>query len=155
MAKLGIYVPDGKMAEIEEWRKEINFSQLFIEAFDREMRVQSIIKTVLEKSDMKATIVRLQQCRTHDYAAGCELGAEDGTTWATGEAPLADLRQICTGEVKDGNELFQLLDNADAWDAERFREHTAGHDEKAFLAGYYSGFVKGAKAVWTKVSRAF
>ena len=104
---------------------------------------------------MRGTILRLRQCQRQDYAAGCELGAEDGAAWAKDQARLADVRQICNGEVKNGQDLFQMLNDADAWDADRFREQAAGHDEEAFLAGYFLGFVKSVKTVWAKVHRAF
>lgn len=34
MAKIGIYIPDDKMPEINRWRRELNLSEIFREAFD-------------------------------------------------------------------------------------------------------------------------
>ena len=35
MVKIGIYIPDERMKDIDRWRKKLNFSRIFMEAFDR------------------------------------------------------------------------------------------------------------------------
>jgi len=34
MAKIGIYIPDAKMPEVQQWAKVLNFSVIFRDAFD-------------------------------------------------------------------------------------------------------------------------
>jgi len=34
MGKLGIYIPDKRMAEVNKWRDKFTFSRLFMDAFD-------------------------------------------------------------------------------------------------------------------------
>lgn len=38
MAKLSVYIPDAMKADIEKWRGEMDFSQLFRDAFGRAVR---------------------------------------------------------------------------------------------------------------------
>ncbi len=40
MAKIGIYVPDAKMSKLDKWRNELNFSRIFMAAFEREVKVR-------------------------------------------------------------------------------------------------------------------
>jgi len=34
MPKIGVYIPKDRMQDIEKWRKKLNFSAIFMEAFD-------------------------------------------------------------------------------------------------------------------------
>lgn len=62
MPKIGIYIPDDGMDQIEAWRDRINFSQLFMEAFDQATG-NLITKTKLRRSIISDIDFRLNEIK--------------------------------------------------------------------------------------------
>ena len=52
--KITIYAPKHRLQEIERWRDEMNFSELFWSAFDREVAARSVSKS--RRKDMQKVV---------------------------------------------------------------------------------------------------
>lgn len=161
MARLSIYVPDDRMPDIEKWREELSFSQIFLEAFDRAAAVNA--KTKLRKNEMKAVVERLKRHTGAWFEVGHSHGVSHGTHWAKEDACLTDLRAIGEGRrsfdsrsVGDFLETDYPFEHQPGWDRDFFSECFSGQgDMDAMVDGFDAGFVDGVKAVWEQIKEAF
>ena len=150
MAKIGIYIPDAKMAEITAWQQKLNFSEIFRNAFDRAVVNETALSKIGDK-EMQNVVKRLKQEQEQDYQIGYKVGTKDGTKWAKDDASLKQLRRVAEEEI-DSDGLVDLL--ADNWFERDYvqdqaRMHEA--DFESFLEGYTKGFIEGASSVWDGV----
>jgi hypothetical protein len=164
MARIAVYVPDERMPDVEKWREKMNFSQLFIEAFDRAIQSQ---KSKLKDSEMKATVQRLKRASGQTFESGWKEGVKIGTEWATKRCHLSHLQSIGEGKLafdKDGDDVLKFLrwyyehegycktpdDEQEEIEYERF-----GGDAQMFARGRNAGFVEAAKNVWEEIRAEF
>jgi hypothetical protein len=96
VSKLGIYVPEARVKEIERWRDEINFSELFWRAFDTE-----VAKLIREKNMTKESAFAVQRfsgiVTTHSTGGVKSIFAEGyktGREWATTTAHPDELSRL-------------------------------------------------------------
>jgi len=155
MAKITIYVPESKEAEIREWEKKLNFSEIFRDAFDQAVARCKATANISD-AQIKSTVERLKAEQGEDFEAGRLKGLEDGVEWARESASLKDLRRI-SEDVPDANELVTVL--IESWcDEDYFQDvrHGEGiadkYDYGSFIQGYAHGFSDGAESVWIKVA---
>lgn len=157
MAKIGIYIPDDKAAEeIEKWRDRINFSQIFREAFDREVRFQTMLDQ--GDQDMRDVIERLKKEKQEDQQIGEQQGLEDGAEFAKDTLSLKDIRYYAE-EIEeqrnfDPDEAAQDLAKklvSEGWVDDYSYFDRENVDRETFIRGYFDGFVKGVSEVWEKV----
>ena len=165
MAKIGVYVPDDRMKDIERWREKMNFSQLFIEAFDRAVTAQADISKVKGK-EMKAVVERLKRQADKTFEGGWKEGVSEGRKWAMKHAHVSHLRQIGEGEL--------TFDKADSDVMDFLRWHYEGkgyrqtpedeqaemeldrfNDSETYRRGFNRGFAEAAKHVWGEIKDAF
>lgn len=150
MAKLGVYIPDAKMPEVEEWREKVNFSQLFMEAFERAVLLEKTLEK-LERKEMQDVIKRLKAEQEEDFRTGETKGREDGQQWAKNDAALADLRRICEADEDTPESMEDMLITGDWCDNDYFDTQSKGCDRDCFMRGYFRGFVEGATSIWEQV----
>ena len=164
MARIAVYIPDERMPDIEKWREKMNFSQLFIEAFDRAIQSQ---KSRLKDSDMKATVHRLKRASGQSFESGWKEGVTLGTTWALKHSHLSHLQSIGEGKLafdKDGDDVMNFL----RWYYEHegycktpedeqadIEYERCGGDAETYARGRNAGFVEAAKNVWEDIRAEF
>jgi hypothetical protein len=164
MPKIGVYIPDDRMVDIEEWREKINFSQLFMEAFDRTILAQAQLPKLKEK-EMKTVVERLQRAAASSHEHGWKAGVHTGRVWAIKYSNLSHLREIGRGELAFAGERDDVKgflrtyyesvyrpseeEERDDFDTERF------HDGGLYRQGFNRGFVESAKSVWDGIKVAF
>ncbi len=163
MAKIGIYIPDERMKDIEHWREKINFSRVFMEAFDRAIVSESALTNIKGK-DMKALIERLKKETNGTKEHAWKLGVKIGREWALKCANYGHLRQIGEGEMKfdmpDSNAMRLLYccyeadycrtpeDEQAEIELERFG------DAETYRRGFNDGFVDAVKHIWDEIKTA-
>ena len=173
MAKIGIYIPDAKAPEVEEWKNRLNLSEIFREAFDKAVHEARLSE--MGGDEMENVVKRLRQDEDESYQAGKDGAFESGVTWAKEDASLSDLRGLCnraeedwqewadqhmcrtedsSGEVSPGETLLSLL-RGDGGFALSWEEEIDRFDRVSFLAGFFDGFVEGASSIWAQVCRNF
>lgn len=164
MARITVYIPDERMPDIEKWREKTNFSQIFIEAFDRAIQSQ---KPKLKESEMKATVQRLKRASGQTFESGWKEGVKLGTAWAIKHSHLSHLQRIGEGILafeKDGDDVVRFLnfyyehegycrtpdDEREDMEYERW-----GGDAETYARGRNAGFVEAAKNVWEDIRSEF
>ena len=165
MAKIGVYVPDDRMKDIERWREKMNFSQLFMEAFDRAVLAQADIHKVKGK-EMKAVVQRLKRDAEGTHERGWKAGVKEGREWATKHAHLSHLRNIAERRLtfdKPDSGLQNFL----RWhyqpegyyrtpeDEQAEMERDMFDDSEAYNTGFNRGFVDAVQHVWEDIKDAF
>lgn len=170
VSKIGIYVPNHRLKDVEKWRDSMNFSELFWSAFDREVVLQSKTSKVKGK-DMKMVIDRLKRETSEDFDGGREVGIDYGIEWAEETGGLSDIRGIAECVITFDTEPI------DKFLTRKYAEF--GHDPgwfdacldsrndffvtfeylpsdlDGFKKGFEAGFIKGVQSVWEKISVAF
>jgi hypothetical protein len=164
--KLSIYVPDERADDIERWREKMNFSRVFIEAFDRAVVSEAVISNVKGK-EMKTVVERLKKEADGTFEYAWKEGAKLGREWALRHAHLSDLRNIAEGVLtfNDRKDDVRLLlwgdyqycgycrtpedDHGDSQMAQY------GTDMETHRRGYNQGFVDAVKQVWEDIKEAF
>jgi len=164
MAKIGIYVPDERMKDIERWRKTLNFSRIFMEAFDRAIVSESVL-TKIKGKDMKALVQRLKKETSGTIENAWKVGAKEGRQWALKYARFGHLRQICEDELQfdtpDSNAMNFLYcyyenvgyvrtpdDEHDDLEYERYG------DAETYWRGFNQGFVESVKQIWEEIKES-
>lgn len=155
MPKLAIYVPKKEMRELDKWRKEINFSKVFMQAVMREIRQRS--RHVEDQDKVTAAAAHYKQELALDTGPLEELGFQIGTSH------VLDCR--LTPEQIRGVVAFKSFD-AEQQEQVEIIETTIGSDigrvDEALDAGskasrdawrlvVYGGYVKGVAAAWQRV----
>lgn len=163
MAKIGVYVPDERMKHIERWRDKINFSRMFMEAFDRAIVSESAITSIKGK-EMKALIERLKKETDGTLEHTWKLGAKEARNWAVNHARYSHLRQIGEGELafnKPESNVMSFLYTY--YPAHYFRtpedeqgdlEMELYSDAETSRRGFNQGFVDVVKQIWEEVKSA-
>lgn len=167
--KLSIYVPDDRAEDIERWRERLNFSQMFVEAFDRAVAAEAAISKVKDK-EMKSVVERLKREADGAFELAWKEGAKEGRNWAIKYARLPDLRNLAESGQSYLNsveleEVRQFLWNAyrdNGYDGsfeedkveDRFLEQD-GTDPVTYHRGFNQGFIEAVKHVWDEVKAAF
>ncbi|MCR4412807.1 MAG: hypothetical protein NUV77_10325 [Thermoguttaceae bacterium] len=152
MAKIGVYVPDEKMPEVEKWRDKINFSRVFMDAFQREVRTQQMLQ--VSQNELENVVNRLRREFDEHFQAGKEAGLGCGTAWAKDEAYLRQFRELCDppegADPLEENDFFRIVGECyEAFVDDQCKE--SGLDRPAYVAGYIEGFIEGARAIWVQV----
>jgi hypothetical protein len=151
------------MKDIERWRNRINFSRVFMEAFDRAIISESALTNIKAK-DMKTLIERLKKETNGTIEHAWKLGAKVGREWAIKHANYGHLRQIGEGEMKfdkpDSNAMGLLYccyesdycrtpeDEQAEIELERFG------DLETYRRGFNQGFVDAVKQIWEDIKSA-
>lgn len=165
MAKIGIYVPDDRMEDIERWRERLNFSQIFMEAFDRATVAAAVLPKVKGK-EMKGVIERLKKQAERDTERAWKRGAKDGREWAVKFAYYSHFRSIAEGRLtfdKPDSDVMDFLhhhyehcgyvktpdDEYGEYEADKYG------DSETSRRGFNQGFVDAVKQVWEDIRVAF
>lgn len=165
MAKIGVYIPDDRMPDIERWRDRLNFSQLFIEAFDRATIAAATLTSVKGK-EMKGVIERLKKQVDGDSERAWKNGAKEGRNWAIKHAYFSHLRNIAEGRLTFDNPDSDVMDflyhHYENWGYVRTPDDEYGEyetdkygDLETVRRGFNRGFVDAVKQVWDDVKGAF
>lgn len=163
MAKIGVYIPDDRMKDINRWRDKMNFSQLFLEAFDRAVATNAAISKVKEK-EMKEVIERLKREAGAAFEAGWKQGASQGREWAIKHAHFSDLRKIGEGELKfdgpedEANRFLRIAYEFAGYiktPQDEWEERDLSSDHATHNRGFNQGFTEAAKQVWENIKHAF
>jgi hypothetical protein len=165
MAKIGVYIPDDRMKDIERWRNKINFSRIFMAAFERAIITNAAI-TKIRGKEMKAVIERLKREADGTFESGWKAGVTAGREWATKHSHVSHLRQIGDDELKFDRP------NSDVWaflyshyepqgyvktydDLESEHQSDRYGDSETHRRGFNQGFVDAVKHIWNDVKAAF
>lgn len=164
MAKIGVYVPDDRMQDIERWRESMNFSQLFLEAFDRAIAMQADLDKVQGK-EMKTLVERLKRESGKTFEAGWKCGAKQGRQWAIHSAHLSHLREIgegrrFAGPAQDVSGFLRFHYEWAGYFTTPEEEHQRMDDERVddmviWDCGYNRGFVESVQQVWAEIRDSF
>lgn len=152
--KLGIYLPDARAAEVEEYRDRMNFSALFWSAFDQEKyRLDCIPKG----QTMNDTVERLRKSK---------LGADDnqrsegramGAKWASEQAEYTDLLRLRNySELCQMEHVIHVTAEAVASlfdEGFDFWEVVLGDDHEVATDAFAEGFVDSALDVLAEAER--
>lgn len=155
VSKLGIYVPDNRLKDVEKWREKVNFSELFWKAFDNEIALRATSQ--VKGSDMEKLIERLKVEAGRDMEEGKLKGAECGREWALEHATRRDFQIVDEGvPAHYGDLLGFLLAECDAlYPAEWWDDLVTGvSDEAAFRLGFCRGFDAAVHEIWSKVKKS-
>lgn len=160
MAKIGVYIPDDRMSDIERWRDRLNFSRVFMEAFDRVIIAETTLGKIKGK-DMKELIERLKKETGATIEHAWKQGATIGRQWALKCARLNHLRQIGEGELdfdsprEDAMNFLYCYYPADYCrtpdDEHEKMEYERYGDIEAYNRGFNQGFVEAAGEVWEEI----
>ena len=164
MPKVGVYVPDERMKDIERWRDKMNFSQLFMEAFDRAVAAQSQLSKVKGK-EMKGVVERLKREAEGTFERGWKAGLSCGSEWARKHARISHLREIAEGELTFGprpSDVMSFLRYYYEWhymetpeDELEEEQLDRSQDSDTYRQGFNRGFTDGAKHLWDEIKDAF
>lgn len=158
MPKLAIYIAKKDMKTIEKWRKQVNFSKIFMTALDREIRERS--RTVTAKQDKLAAAAEHYKARlAKDSGAlidfGYQLGVNDvlecrlATEVITKLLQVEDFEQLSADDVA----LVKQAIGDHANEIDQFGP-THGYQDQThptWRVAVYEGYGKGVAAAWSKV----
>lgn len=166
MARISIYVPDDRKPEIDAAKKRLNLSQIFIEAFDREIKRANATPT-MEDGEMNEMIARLRKQGTHDRERGWKDGAKDALRLAKKKLRVGDFEAIAEGTIVFSrkrrsntwlNETFFDASPDDRYAADQadyqWLSHLAkdcGVDIPVYLDGYDEGFTEQITTIWDQI----
>lgn len=164
MAKIGIYVPDERMADIDRWRERLNFSRLFMDAFDRAILTDSVLTNVKGK-EMKELVARLKKQADGDIERAWKRGAVEGRGWAVKHAYFSHLRNIAEEKLTFDTDqdvlrfLWHHYEHCgyvktpeDEYDDYLTDRH---EDRETQKLGFNRGFVDAVKKIWEEIQPAF
>lgn len=165
MAKIGVYVPNDRMKDIEQWRKALNFSQLFMEAFDRAVAAQADLTKVKDR-EMKSLVERLKRDADKTFELGWKAGAKLGRSWALNDARLSHLRNIAegkedfNGDSSDARNFLYFHYESKGYSRSPDEEHADFErdmydDSQVYREGFNRGFIEAVKHVWEDIKDAF
>ena len=158
MPKLAIYIPKQDMKLIEKWRKQVNFSKIFMAALDREIRDRS--RAVTAKNDKLS--VAAEHYRSHlakdsggliDF--GYQLGVDDvlecrlTTETITKLLNVEDVEELTNDDlvlVKQANQ-----DRSDQIDHFGWTHGYRDQTHPTWRVAVYTGYLKGVSDAWSKV----
>lgn len=156
MPKLAIYIPKKDMRAIEKWRKQINFSQVFMRALMQEIRRRSV---AAPNNKLAAAAQYYQSKLAESSDSLIEYGHQMGTSHVLdcGLPPelirrLLDIRAAGTVRREDfsvieqaiGTQMIQIQDFAEK----------SGFDDGShptWRSSIYEGYVEGVAAAWKRV----
>lgn len=156
MPKLAIYIPKKDMREIDQWRKKLNFSQIFMRALRQEIRERSrLIDAPDEQLAQAAEYYR--QALTDDSESLVDIGYQLGCTQVLQCAiSPAVIRRLC--ELNDTEsspshreEIVEAMGGKQA-----LKKLVRGHDlddrtHPMWRESICLGFVKGVADTWARV----
>jgi hypothetical protein len=151
--KIGVYLPEHRLEEVKKWRGEIEFSELFWQAWDREIARRTV--STPKGSEMNKLIERLRKEAGEEMAMGEKEGAKCGKKWAIDTAARKDLRAVGEGAPSSYGSVVGLLINEyrdlgyhrEWWD--NLTEPYA--DKKSFRLGFCRGFSNAVRDIWKKL----
>lgn len=89
--KIGIYLPENRLQDVQKYREKMNFSALFWSAFDEEKhRIDSMPK---DKA-MSKIVERLKESKAKSGTEQAKAGRADGIEWATDFAEYSELMRL-------------------------------------------------------------
>lgn len=160
MAKIGVYIPDERMKDIERWRERLNFSRVFMEAFDRAIIAETTLGKIKGK-DMKALIERLKKETGATIEHAWKQGATIGRQWALKHSRYGHLRQIGKGELNfdspESNAMNFLYCYYEGYycrtPEDEYEEHDLERygDTETYRRGFNQGFVEAVRQVWEEI----
>jgi len=120
--KIGIYLPEERVTDVEKYRDRMNFSAMFWLAFDQE---KHRLDCLPKGKKMSTIIERLRQSKQEHESTQIKEGRVAGTSWASDVAEFHELLALrefsetadreCSLEVNAGN-IAGALENKDFWD---------------------------------------
>jgi predicted nucleic acid-binding protein len=166
LLKLSIYVPDERADDIERWRESLNFSKLFVEAFDRAV-AREVVAGKLSEKDTKMVIERLRKEAGGTFEYAWKEGAKLGRVWAIRHAHLSDLRNVAegvftyAGRTADvrlllwGDYVHCGYAKTPEDEYEDVRMAQEGTDVELYRRGHNQGFVEAVKEIWEEIKGEF
>ena len=162
--RLAIYVAPEREKVIEQWRKRINFSELFWRAFESETARRKVDE--IADRDLRETVDRLRGNCTRAYDRGHLRGVQGGAKWAQNEATLEQLERIVSTPpdsdyvIQKAELLIELfLEDGDWSDIDRKVLWDDETDQlampTAFQTGFLDGFVQAVEQLWEKIQPYF
>ena len=158
MPKLAIYVPKKDWREIEKWRKQINFSQVFMQALFREIRDRSRnVQPEGDKLTAAAEFYRQQLAQTSEPLVdfGFQQGSEDVLECRLSPGAIQQIAKLSERDElqrEDVSELKEVLGDQ----AEKLRTFAQQHnytDQSCpnWREILYLGYAQGVAAAWRKI----
>ena len=158
MPKLAIYIPKEEMRRLEKWRKRINFSRIFMQALEQEIREQTRMADVADGKLVAAAKYyqrKLSESCQPLVDAGFELGTARVLRCRLTPEQIRQLLEISEqDEYSDESvvELEKVIGDDHKRLAKTFQK--LGFDEQSFPTWRrmaYRGFVQGVAAAWRQV----
>ncbi|MFP6613927.1 MAG: hypothetical protein VB875_15055 [Pirellulales bacterium] len=158
MPKLAIYIPKKNMKLIEKWRKQVNFSKIFMAALDREVKNRSRkVGTKKEKIAMAAEHykTRLVEDSTVLVDFGYQLGVDDVLECRLETETINKLLNVSEFDdlATDDIPLVTTANKNRAAQIDQFGQ-THGyqdHSNPTWRHAVYTGYLKGVSDAWNKV----
>jgi hypothetical protein len=158
MPKLAIYIPKKDMKLIEKWRKQVNFSKIFMAALDREVKSRS--RKVGAKKDKVAMAAahyksRLVEDSTVLVDFGYQLGVDDVLECRLETETIDKLLNIAEFDDLKHDDL-NLVSGANKGRTKQIDKfgQTHGyqkHSNPTWRHAVYTGYLKGVSDAWSKV----
>ena len=157
MPKLAIYIPKSEMRVIEHWRKQVNFSQVFMAALNEEIRRRSRRVSSSEDRIAAAADHYRRQLLAGDSAlvdVGFELGCERVLNCELSSAEIRALTGL-TGDLSDPQHLEKVEQSLgkEVAKIDHFaRDHQVDEEfQPNWRVAIYNGYLDGVKAAWKQV----
>lgn len=155
MPKLAIYVPKKEMRELEKWRKQINFSKVFMRAVMREIRQRA--RSVREDDRVASAAEHYKQRLAVDSGPLEELGFDLGTAHVL-DCRLSpeQIRQVVElGEFDPARpehaSLVEKTIGDEMTKVDGALEGGTDASRQAWRLVVYGGYVKGVVTAWQRV----
>jgi hypothetical protein len=154
--KLGIYVPENRLEQIEKWKDKIILSELFWRAWDHEIARRTA--SAPKGTQMQKLIERLKKEASEDCESGEQAGAECGKEWAVEFASARHIRMVADERLPpkfDDAPAFLASEYANDygesnWRTELITENGVS-DPKAFFKGFTIGFIKAVGEIYQRL----
>lgn len=158
MPKLAIYVPKQQMRELDKWRKQINFSKVFMRAVMQEIRDRTQFgeessdevanaarhyKRMLSASAGSEEVIAAGHRLGTRHVLDCRLAPETLRSLMDCQEPLSD-DDVKTIEKAIGDDKKSLVD---VLRGEGFDDDTY----PTWRSDAYRGYVKGVSDAWKRV----
>ena len=147
MKKIGIYLREKRVVDLEKYRDQMNFSAIFWSAFDQEKRRLDCLP---KDNEVNAIVERLRQSKKEFEDSQRAEGQEEGAEWAAKTADyeeLVKLREFSEEQRRrdidlDQDDVGALFPDYEFW------ETALGEGHEPMTRAFVAGFVDSALEVF-------
>lgn len=151
--KLGIYIPESRVNEVETYRDQMNFSAIFWSAFDSE---KHRLDCIPKGKEMNKVVERLRKSKKADEECQRSEGQTCGADWAANRAEhgeLLKLRELLLWSQREYDLEVTSLGVQDIFPEFDFWETALRDDGVGVTDAFAEGFVESAVEVLDQAER--